>query len=146
MDQSEGWARHHAMTDDPLDTLPPAHAANDNGALRVVMERLGGMSAALVELKALVQAMAARQQQEALERLAASATQEAKITAAHTRLDGHEGRLKELEDFKQDAERKLGRFEVVVSIAVFLGSTLGAAVVLLIWGLITGTVKVLPGS
>lgn len=134
------------MATDPLDTLPPVPAANDNGALRVVMERLGGMAAALVELKTLVQAMAARQQQDALERVAATATQEAKITAAHTRLDGHANEIKDLKAANAAAEKRLSVLEPAYRLMLFVGSALGISVIGLIWALITGTAKVTFGG
>lgn len=133
------------MSGDPLETLPPAPAANDNGALRVVMERLGGMSAALLELKALVQSMDMRQRQAELDRVAVTATQEAKITAAHTRLDTHANDIKELKAAKDATDKRLGVLEPAYRLMLFVGSALGISVIGLIWALITGTAKITFG-
>lgn len=144
------------MTADPLDTLPNVAATNDNGALRVVMERLGGLAAALLEVKALVQSMDAQQRRDAIERATSTTAMDAKIVAAHTRLDDHDDKLDELENAQKEtdreykaaqkeADKKLGRFEAAYNVMVFVGGALGLSVIALIWSLITGQVHLVVG-
>lgn len=132
-------------TGDPLDTS----AANDNGALRVVMERLQGVTGALVELKTIVQSIDSRMHQAEIERVSASAVMEAKITAAHTRLDAHDEKLKTngddvkaLETAQEETNKRLNALEPAYRLMLFVASALGISVIGLIWALITGAAKV----
>lgn len=127
--------------------------ASDSGALRVVMERLGGLTAALVELKTLVLSMDARQRQDALDRVGVAAMLEAKITAAHNRLDvqankldEHTTDIKALETVQQATDRRLSPLEAAYRLMAFVASALGLSVTALIWALITGQVQLVFGG
>lgn len=141
------------MATDPLETAPGPVAASDNGTLRVVMERLQGMTGALVELKAIVQSIDTRMRQAELDRVSAAAVMEAKITAAHTRLDSHgekieanTANIKALEASQAATDKRVGTLEPAYRVMVFVGSALGLSVIALIWALITGTAKITFGA
>ena len=145
------------MATDPLETAQGPVAASDNGALRVVMERLQGMTGALVELKAIVQSIDTRMRQAELDRVSAAAVLEAKITAAHTRLDAHGEKLKihgddlEALDKRQataqkETDRQISQLLPAYRIMLFVASALGLSVIGLIWALIVGTAKITFGA
>lgn len=141
------------MSGDLLDTPPPASAANDNGALRVVMERLQGVMGVLADVKTAVQSIDTRMRQAELDRVSAAAVMEAKITAAHTRLDSQGEKIetnaadiKALEVSQSATDKRVNALEPAYRVMVFVGSALGLSVIALIWALITGTAKVTFGG
>lgn len=138
---------------DTLDTAPGAAVGTDNGALRVVMERLGALATAFVEVKALVQSIDTRMRQAELDRVSAAAVVEAEITAAHTRLDGHAEKLdthatdiKDLKAAQATSDKRLSALEPAYRLMLFVASALGLSVIGLIWALITGAAKVTFGG
>lgn len=117
------------------------------------MERLQGVTSALVELKAIVQSIDSRMRQAELDRVSSSAVLEAKITAAHSRLDAHDEKLttnvadiKALETAQDATDKRLGALEPAYRLMVSVASALGLSVIGLIWALITGTAKITFGS
>lgn len=143
------------MTGDPLDTAPHS-AASDNGALRVVMERLGAFAQAIAELKGLMISLDQRQQKAELDRVGAMAVLESKITSAHARLDVHNEKLVEQradineldrkhEAARRETDRQLNQFATAYRIMAFIGGGLGLTLIAFIWTLITGQAKVTFG-
>src|SRR5690348_3413218 len=143
------------MTADPLDTLPPSAPAGaaDNVLLRVMIERLNGFGVALGELKGLMTSMDQRQQKAEVAQVAATATMEAAIKAAHTRLDDqakdilkHGDDIKSLQAGQQATDKQIERFAVGYRLMAFIGSALGISVIAFIWSLITGQARVTFGG
>lgn len=132
---------------DAQDTLP---SVNDNGTIRVVLLRIDGLTAAMGEVKAFLQSVDARLRQIELERVGAAAVLEAKITAAHTRLDGHEEKLKTHADDirallagQQRIDTALTRYADGWRVLTWIGSAVGLAIIGLIIAVVTGQVKLL---
>lgn len=116
------------------------------------MERLGSFASALSEIKGVMMSLDRRLQQAELDRVGASAVLEAKITAAHTRLDAQQDKLNEhradIDAHKiaqKEVDRQLGQFATAYRIMAFVGSALGLSIIALIWGLLTGQVHLTFG-